>query len=70
MSDVFLRLDNLENQVGQLQNQNMALRFDRIADRMENERLKEELKEQKQMICLLSLQKAFQEGRLKPGLNI
>ena len=35
MSDVFLRLDNLENQVGQLQNQNMALRFDRIADRID-----------------------------------
>jgi rRNA-processing protein EBP2 len=70
MSDVFFQLHNLQNQVGQLQNHIMGLRFGRIADRMENERLKEELKEQKQMICLLSLQKAFQEGRLKPGLNI
>jgi hypothetical protein len=55
MSDVFLQLHNLQNQNGQLQNQIMGLRFGRIADRMENERLKEELKEQKQMICLLSV---------------
>ena len=39
MSDVFFQLHNLQNQVGQLQNHIMGLRFGRIADRMENERV-------------------------------